>query len=348
MNKFLLRYMPLFQMPDAPSSPAPASGGSEPSSAPSISPSASPGPAPSTTSTPSPDAGSPTPTPSDGADPSIDKSFEFMFSPEGTDPFGEPSPTVEPKPEPAPTQPSAPPVQPAAAKPEPAPASPSATPAPTEPTSPTPAEPPSAPSLDPFDPGHLAQHLAQNEEKMVQHVADNLFKLSPKDVEELESNVVETIPKLLARSFVAAQKNFLMQMSQIIPTMIQRQGEVTKAHTEAENAFYSRWPDIKKDQHGELVLRYARVYGQMHPQSTRQERIEAVGPMVMMAAKIVPGAPAAVAKPSSPMVPTGASGRPPQPSPFVPAGPSAGGAAPSTAPQLTPVEAMFVGDPNEA
>lgn len=361
LRSFKDRYLPVFQAPDAPgaSSSAP-SGGSEPSTSgatPSSAPSSSSSPAPTTPSaTPSAEPQA-TPDAGDGAD----SSFEFMFSPEGGDPtnilgdLGLSPP--EPKPqEPKPTQPpSAEPPKPAATAPEPAAPAPTATPAPTEATSPTAA---TQPNLDPFDPGQLAQHLEQNQEQVVQYVADNLFKLSDKDVEALESDVVGTIPKLLARSFVAAQQNLLMQMSRIIPNMIQRHGEVTKQHNEAVNEFYTRWPDIgkAKDQRvaigdkqvavADLVKQYATVYRQMHPQASRQDAIEAVGPMVMMAAKLVPSAaaPQSPAQRPSPMAPTGASGRPPQPSPFTPAGPSAGGAAPTTVPQLSPVEAMFAGE----
>lgn len=337
MNFHLPR--PTFQAPEAPAS-APAAPNA-PSSA--SSPASAPSSTPSSPDTPIPSQDLPTPEPSDGAD----SSFEFMFSPEGDDPF-DPlkdlglSPPVKAPPEPKPAKPAPPKAEPAAKVTEPAKPQPAATPAPTEATSP----PAPQASLDPYDPGALAQHLGQNQEQVVQYVADNLFKLSDKDVEALESDVVGTIPKLLARSFVAAQQNLLMQMSRLIPTMIQRQGEVTKAHSEAESEFYTRWPDLKREQHSDLVLQYARVYGQMHPQATRQERIEAVGPMVMMAAKVVPGAAPSVAPQArpSPMAPTGASGRPPQPSPFVPAGPAVGGATPVTAPQLSAVEAMFAGE----
>lgn len=366
LRSFRDRYLPHFQAPDAPSSPATSSGGSEPStsgatpsSAPSSSPSAE---APQPTSATPSGAGAPqTPTPSDGAD----SSFEFMFSPTGDDPFdalrdlGLSPPNKEtPEPKAAQTPPAEPP-KPAAQPAEPAAPNPAATPAPTEATSPT--APTVQPNLDPFDPGHLAQHLEQNQEQVVQYVADNLFKLSDKDVEALESDVVGTIPKLLARSFVAAQQNLLLQMSRIIPRMIERQGEVSKQHNEAVNEFYTRWADIGKvkDQKvqigdkqvavSDLVKQYAVVYRQMHPQATRQDAIEAVGPMVMMAAKIVPGAaaPQAPAARPSPMAPTGASGRPPQPSPFMPAGPAAGGATSATVPQMSAVEAIFAGDPNE-
>lgn len=336
MRSFLDRYLPVFQAPDTPSGAAPSSP-SAPASTPST---------PDLSPTPPPDPGS------DAASTAgADSSFGFMFDDANEDPLeglGLPAtktPTpVTATPEPAPAQPA----KPATASPEPAKPSPSPAPAPTEPTSPAP-----APNLDPYDPGALARHLAENEEQAVQYAAENLFKLSPKDVEDLESDVVGTIPRLLGRALVASQRNFLLQLSQLVPTMIQRQGAVAQAHTQAEGEFFTRWPDIGKVKDAkvtigdkqvaisDLVKQYAVVYRQMHPQASRSDAIEAVGPMVMMAAKIVPDVVPAVASQvrPSPMAPT--NGRPPQPTPFVPAGPSAGGASPTNAPQLSAVEAMF-------
>lgn len=319
----------VFQSPDSPSSPAPAAGSDTPSVAP-----ASPSPAPE--STPSPSGAPP-----EGAAETSD--FEFMFGTEGGDPVDQglgSSPPVTASPEPKPPQPApAQPEKPAAKVEEPAKPAPAATPAPTEATSPTTATQPS-PTLDPYDPGTLARHLADNEEAVIQQLADSQFKLSDKDVEALESNVTEAIPRLLAKVAVTMQRNFLTQLATVVPRMVHTHGEVTKRHTEAENEFYQRWPDVKKDLHGQTVLQYAAVYRQMHPEATRKEMIEAVGPMVMMAAKVVPSAQVS----PSPM--TNGAGRPPQPAPFVPAGPSAGGGAvPSTAPELSPIEAMFLGEP---
>lgn len=327
---------PVFQAPDSPTTSAPSS--ASPASTPSTTPSATPA-----SENPSPPSSDVVSSPSDGADSSLG-SFDFMFGPEGGDPSeglgSSPPGTVTPEPKPA--QPAqAEPAKPAVKAPEPAKPDPAtATPAPTETTSPTTATQPQ-PTLDPFDPGALARHLTENEQEVVQHVADTLFKLSDKDVEALESDTVGTIPKLLARAFVASQRNFLMQMQNIVPMMVQRHGEVTKRHSEAEGEFYSRWPDIKKDQHGPLVMQYAAVFRQMHPQATRKEMIEALGPMVMMAAKVVPSVtqPSGTVPKASPMI--NGNGRAPQPAPFVPAGPSAGGGAPSTAPQPTVYETMF-------
>jgi hypothetical protein len=132
--------------------------------------------------------------------------------------------------------------------------------------------------------------LAANEDAAIQFTAENMFRLTPEEVEALETNMVEAVPKLMARAFVKSQLNALNQMARIVPAMIQRQTELVKQHTEAEGKFYQRWPDIKADQHRNLVLKYAAVYRQMHPNTTLEQMVEDLGPMVMMAAKVVPQA----------------------------------------------------------
>jgi hypothetical protein len=338
---------PVFQPPDSPVTPSGgADSGASTSSAPTTT---STTPATVPTSPSQPDS-----LPS-GAD-SSSSPFDFMFGPEGGDPsegLDGLSPPEGVKPEPKPTQPAqVEPAKPAVVAPEPAKPDATATPAPTEPTSPTPGQTPQ-PNLDPYDPGTLAAHLAQNEEQVVQALADSQFKLSDKDVEALEADTVGTIPRLLARTAVVMQKNFLMQMANIVPRMVQAHGEVTKRHGEAVGEFYGRWPDIEKAKGqqievgghklsvDQLVTRYATVYRQMNPTASRQEAIEAVGPMVMMAAKINPSASttAPTTRPATPMAPNGS--RSPQPAPFVPAGPASGGAIQTTPSQLSPVEVMF-------
>jgi hypothetical protein len=176
-----------------------------------------------------------------------------------------------------------------------------------------------------------------------------MFAMTPQEIEALETDVVGTVPKLLAKALVKSQQATLSQMARMMPVMIQRQTVALRENAKHEDAFYSRWPDIKKDQHGPLVQRYAAVFRQMHPNATPAEMIEQLGPMVMMSAKIAPTLqPAGVAPGAAPVnpmakpvAPGAPNGRPPPPNAFVPAG--AGPVSASTPPQLEPWEAMFVG-----
>lgn len=297
-----------------------------------------------TTGTPPPSSGTPqtseTSAPSSGAE-----DLEFMFTttetPSDSDLGLAPAPTPQPAVQPA-APPATPPVQPQA----PAPAVVQEPPAQTagqQPPAQPPASGPEVPAgLDRYDPAQLAQALAANEPQLVEALAGQVLKLSPQEVEALETNIVDAIPRLMARVLVQAQKSALTQMANIMPMMIQRQTEVLRKANSAEETFYKAWPQLNMATHGQMVRNYAAVFRQMHPQSTLQDLIQHVGPMVMMAAKVSPQAPGVppVQVPGQTPVAARPNGRPPPPSPFVPA--MGGAPVPgSTQSELNPWEAMF-------
>jgi hypothetical protein len=323
------------------SSPSPAT--SAPASAPSGAPSSSPAP--------SPTSSSPSASPGSASEGGAGESFDFgsMFEPV-SDPVSAladtGAPPAAPKAEsPTPPQevpPTAPVEAPPIASEGTQPKAEAAKAAPDQSTSPAAAAQPS-PYIDPYDPAILSQHLAQNEAQAVELVAQQMFQLSPEEKEALEQDVIGTVPKLLAKVFVKQQQNALTQMGRMIPMMIQRHLQAVKRNDGNEGKFYQRWPDIDREKHHDSVVKYASVYRQMHPQASLEQMIEDLGPMVMMANKIVPqslrpAAPAAAARQSGTPA-TSANGRGPPSTPFVPAGTGAA-QAPRT-PELEAWEAMF-------
>lgn len=172
--------------------------------------------------------------------------------------------------------------------------------------------------VDPADPMSLAAALQANEAQATAYIAESMFKLTPEDIEALETDVVSAIPTLLARTFVRSQQNVLTQMGKLIPQMIERHSVLMRRNAENEGKFFARWPDLKADVHGDLVRKYAVTYRRMHPQATMEQMMEDLGPMIMMAARVAPsGVPAGGGRPNG--------SRAVSPPPFVPAqgGPAA-------------------------
>ena len=306
-------------------------GNSGPSGSPAASPSA-PAAAPSSGSTSGSGVGSSVASPASAPAPSVAPGTTPSTSPvdaTGGDNFDFESifgDGPESEPEPKPVAPLAPP--PAAATPQPAQAQPAQQPATTQPTQqPSTGGQPATSVLDASDPASIAHHLNLHKDAAIAHIAEHMFKLSPEDVEALETDTVGTIPKLLSRTFVEMQSVMLGQMARLVPQIVQRHGTATAANAEAERAFYSMWPGLDQSKHGDLVRRYAVTYRQMHPQATREQMFSDLGPIVMMAARVAPTAPS-VQRNS------------PKPSPFVPAG--GGVAEPNNSPGLSPIEAMFL------
>lgn len=339
----LEKYRPVW----APDGDAAPSGGtdtgvSSSSSTGQSSPSASP--APSTPSTPSPAQARE----GDGVKSGAGEAFDFgsMFGPDDTsDPIGSLAAppadvTSAPPPPAAATEglPGLPKAEPKAEAAAPA-ASPAAQAAPEQATPPTQQAAPAA--LDRFDPVQLGNYLAQNEPAALE-MASQIFALSDSEKEALETDVIGTIPKLLARVFVKSQQNLLAQMGSMIPIMMQRQMEMMKRHTANEEKFYAAWPGIDRSKYHDSVMKYAAVYRQMHPQASLDQMIADLGPMIMMAHKIVPQMSGQVAggrSPANPAHNAGANGRSPPPAPFVPAG--AGPVSAAKPAQLEAWEAMF-------
>lgn len=340
--------------PDAPSAAsAPASGSASPSAA--STPAASSPPASGTpTATPTPASSSPAPaTPSPSAAPAAGGEpakavfdFDTIFGEGDGEPTQHPTGAVEVTPAAAAAAaPTVPPVVPPVAAPAaPVAAQPAAPAVPAVQPS-APAQQDASPPLNPADPRALADAITANESAIIDHVAASVFALTPEEVEALETNAVEAVPRLMAKCLVRAQHNLLTQLPNLVPRMIEAHMQITRRNEENANKFYGRWPDIKKGEHGSLVNRFAHTYRQMNPNATLEQMVEDVGAMVMTAAKITatPTAPGAVAL-AHPMAP--AANVVPQPSPFSPANPGGNGGPPPSA-EADPWSAILSGENQE-
>jgi hypothetical protein len=142
---------------------------------------------------------------------------------------------------------------------------------------------------------------------MIEQVAKNLFQISPQEMEELETDIGAAVPKLLAKTFVKVQHNFLSQMARLIPGMVQNVSQAQQRNAENERKFLSAWPALKEE-HLPTVRNLAVQYRQMHPQASFDQMVADLGPIAMMQLRINPTAVAPAPAPS-------------QPQPFVPAQP---------------------------
>lgn len=302
------------------SSPSGGSAGSASSSSPS---GASPSPAPTPSSTPSaapataPGTSTPPAAPSPGPPEGV-FDFDSAFSDDGADDdtLTPPQPPQEPQ--------ATPPQSPQ----EPQPPAPAAgTPQAEPPAQTAPGQQEPTPLPTPAEPQAIAEAMMQNRDAVLEHLAQNEFKLTPEDIEALETDAPAHIPKLLANLYLKSQVNMLQQVSKIIPAMMQKMQRVSEANTKNEGKFYSRWPDLKPDLHGAIVRRNAALYRQINPQASLDQMIEDLGPIVMVAAKVQPGASAAPNGNGGVIPPAPGARMVAPPSPFRPAG-----SGPSSAP----------------
>lgn len=328
-----------------------------PASNPTPAPSAAPSPSPVTPSVAKPSPPVNQPTSAEPATPELPEVLDFstIF---GDDVEAVVSPAVPQATPAAPVQvvPSAAPATPVVVAPAPAQPTPQPGVSPSLQGTPSTEGAPAPQGPNPTDPASIAAYLQTNESAAVAHIAETAFALTKEEIEELDTNAVQAIPKLLAKGFVKAQQNMLNQLARIVPHMIQRQTEAVARNAAAESEFYDKWPGLKKDQQvtiggqtmdvGTLVRRYAAVFRQQHPQATREELFANLGPMVHMAAGIPAtaptmngsGTPAPQTNPMAQATP-GSPTRVAAPTPFSPA---LSGPAEALQPgELNEVEAIF-------
>lgn len=137
---------------------------------------------------------------------------------------------------------------------------------------------PSAPQ--PLSPSQQLAQLMQNRDALVGELASKRFQLSQKDQEAMETNALEHIPKLLARTYFDAFTSTMNYMNQQVPQMIQSALNEAKLDQDAETSFYSAWPGLDRGRHGADVLAYANAFRQMNPRASLEEAVKFVGAAV--------------------------------------------------------------------
>lgn len=157
-----------------------------------------------------------------------------------------------------------------------------------------------------------------NQTALSDWAAQNLFKLSPEDIQALDTNAADIIPRLMGRAYTHAMQSAVNLIKNLVPEMVNSgmAAQQTRAQraSEALNEFYQSNPHLSADQHGAAVDRWARSFRAMNPAASRQEAIAFVGKAVSAEFGLWPsangtGAPAA--RRAAPFAPARPGGRAP-------------------------------------
>lgn len=191
---------------------------------------------------------------------------------------------VEPEPEqptePAPAEPPAEPEQPEqpveAAEPTPAePAQPVAEPAPAE------------PAQEPLTPEAIEAAYTQYRDQIMPQL-EQQYQLSQEQVDALNDNPAEVIPKIAAQihyqAQIAAYTGIMSQLPQIVSSVLDRHTAIQ----EAQGRFYSRWPDLQKSEYADKVDSTLQAWRNANPNASGEEMIEKAGLMAMLALGLDP------------------------------------------------------------
>ena len=238
---------------------------------------------------------------------------------EGTPAAEEPAPTV------APAEPVVPAVEPAPAAegtlvptPEPAPVTPAAAvaPAPQAPVAPAvEPSPPVEPTVQEPEPQYTPEQVLDQyrtwRADTITNLATGHYAISEEQVEELDSNPAQVVPRLLAGVYMDAVTDARNQMIRELPGLMQGALSARDVNAEREGEFYKVWPQLDTPEHRQTVLRMAGIYRQINPTADLNTMTREVGAQVLVAlrmpfdpnAVVAPAATPAVIAPVVPVVP---------------------------------------------
>lgn len=222
------------------------------------------------------------------------------------------SPSIAPAATPPPTQADAPPAVPTpppavAAQPPQA-----VTPQQVAPAAPAPQAPPAAQQPAGF--AEMAQQLQTAKTQVVDMLAQQAYGLTPEEAEQIATDPVTVIPKMMARVHVNAVSAVLSHVAQQLPQVILGVMQQRDVNARNEEKFFAAWPQLKRDQHGQAVASIARVYRQMNPNADTETFIKQVGAQAVVALGLLQPGVMPVASAAAPVQ---------RPAPFVPAAVSA-------------------------
>jgi hypothetical protein len=130
------------------------------------------------------------------------------------------------------------------------------------------------------------------------------YQLTPAQVDELNENPGQAVPKLLARvhysAQVAAYTGVMSQVPRVVQAIVERHRMIEKA----EGTFYGRWPALANASHSKAVENVLNTWRAANPNATTEEMVEKAGLMAMLSLGLDPTPQASIPPPGNPTPPT--------------------------------------------
>jgi len=158
-------------------------------------------------------------------------------------------------------------------------------------------------------------------------LATHHYKLTQEELDQLDENPGEFIPKIMSKVYLDAVTATLSQVVQYMPQMVRQVNEQSTRSTKTEDKFYEAWPDLRN--HHATVVRIGQVYRNLNPNASVEDFINEVGAQTMVALRMQPPAQTPAAKPNG----NAAQAQAARAAPFRPAAVSPAGAPPKAEPR---------------
>lgn len=229
---------------------------------------------------------------------------------EGTPEVEEPAPTVAPAESVAPAEEPAPTVEGASAStPQSVPVTPAvaAEPAPQTLVAPAVAPQPAAePTVQEPEPQYTPEQVLDQYRTWRSNTIDSLatghYSISEEQMEQLDENPSQIVPRLLAGVYMDAVTDSRNQMIRELPGLMQGALSARDVNSEREGQFYKIWPQLNTPEHRQTVLRMASIYRQINPTADVDTMTREVGAQVLVALRMPFDPNATVAPAATPAV----------------------------------------------
>jgi len=224
------------------------------------------------------------------AEPAAPAATAAPTSPSVTPPAAVSPPAAAPAAGTPPGSPSSPaaPVAPAAT-----PAAPPGAPAAGAQPAPASTEPPVTPA-EPFDP-------VKHRDEFVPKLAEQLYALSPEEVEAARTDPGATLPVMAARVHYNVQHAVFAGVMQALPQMMEHFSKQQAVHQENERMFFEQFPDLKaKPEYAQTVIQSIQAVRTASPNLPREELMKRAGVMAMLTLGLQPSAAPAAPTPTAP------------------------------------------------
>lgn len=164
--------------------------------------------------------------------------------------------------------------------------------------------------------GPTPESLKRMREGWMEQLAQR-YALSDEVAERLVENPREVLPRLAAAVHSQAIQEAFTYGQQMIPRLVQHTIQQNHAYSQAQGAFFSKWPELRG--HEAAVAQVAVAYRAANPGASLEDAIDKVGRLASTylgvqssAPALAPSAPMAPAMPPRPGATTGRAFQPPQ------------------------------------
>src|SRR5581483_5247153 len=127
----------------------------------------------------------------------------------------------------------------------------------------------------------IAEGIVQQQEAFTKALAEQQYKLDPKELESLGflPEQAAAISQLQAKVHVNVVSSMTQMMAKQLPVMVNGLLQAKEKSQQAENEFFTQWPQLRGQEKQPVLRQVMATYRQMNPQAKPEEFIKTTGAM---------------------------------------------------------------------